>query len=53
MGSIPWAWQYRRVVYKTSQGEEKVAWARLYFNDDNKNPKVDWEPKFTDTDIEK
>jgi len=53
MGAIPWAWQYRRVRYKTSQSEEKVAWAKLYFDDDKKNPKVDWAPKFTNSDIDK
>jgi len=47
MRALLWAWQYRRVVYMTSQGEKKEAWARLYFDENKKYPEVDWKPAFT------
>jgi len=51
MGAIPWAWQYRRVIYMNPKGEEKVAWARLCFNENKKKPQIDWIPEFSDSDI--
>jgi len=40
------SWQYRRVVFMDTIGQEHEAWARLFFEGDS--PEIEWMPTLED-----